>query len=236
LRYNGNPIELPDSDQLLQISVDGLNKDFVNEMTQTIGRLNEIIRTMLNKMFGDVGKDRLAITYEPSEVDPFGILWIEYFVCESFNLEFEYMVQKPEQNLQLRFRYTNEPDEAGNLFNGTISTNFGMNNERNVVPAFDCRKRNQCAGSDFVNLCPEKIGDPDFSIRQMDNSFFNLTSISQNETLVSWVWDIINTTAQEPFYTGQSLDAFIPKPTGIVRLTVINTNGCFAFIDKSFEK
>jgi len=236
LRYNGKPVDLPDANQLLQIPVDALNKNFVNAMTQTIGKLNEIIRNVLNEMFGDVGKTRLAITYEPSEGDPFGILWIEYFVCESFNLEFDYMFQKPEQDLKLRFRYTNEPDEAGNPFNGTISTNFGMNNERNVVPAFDCRERNQCVGSDFANLCLEKIGNPDFSIRQMDNSFFNLTSITKNKTLVSWVWDIINTTAQEPFYTGESLDAIIPKPIGIVRLTVINKNGCFAFIDKGIEQ
>lgn len=236
LRYNGKPIDLPDSNQLLQIPVDALNKDFVKVMSQTIGKLNEIIGKVLNEVFGEIGKNRLTITYEPSEGDPFGILWIEYFVCESFNLEFEYMVQKPEQNLQLRFRYTNEHEEAGNSFNGTISTNFGMNNERNVVPAFDCRERNQCTGSDFTNLCLGKIGKPDFSIRQMDNGFFNLTSITKNRTLVSWVWDVINTTAQEPFYTGESLDAIIPKPTGIVRLTVINKNGCFAFIDKEFEQ
>lgn len=235
LHYNGKPIDLPDSNQLLQIPVDALNKDFVKVMTQTIGKLNEIIGKVLNEVFGDVGKSRLALTYEPSEGDPFGILWIEYFVCESFNLEFEYLVGKPEQELKLRFSYTNEPDEAGNPFNGTISTNFGMNNERNVVPAFDCRERNQCSGSDFVNLCLEKIGNPDFSIRQMDNSFFNLTSITKNKTLISCVWDVINTTAQEPFYTGESLDAIIPKPTGIVRLTVINRNGCYAFIDKSFK-
>jgi len=235
-RFNGKPIILPDSNQILQIPVDELNKNFVNAMTQSITKLNESIQKALIDGFGDVGKNRLAITYEPSEVDPFGILWIEYFVCESFNLEFEYMVQKPEQNLQLRFRYTNEPDEPGNPFNGTISTNFGMNNQQNVVPAFDCRERNQCAGSDFANLCLEKIGNPDFSIRQTDNGFFNLTSITKNKTLVAWVWDIINTTAQEPFYTGESLDAIIPKPTGIVRLTTINSKGCFAFIDKDFKQ
>ncbi|NEW84056.1 MAG: hypothetical protein GZ094_17045, partial [Mariniphaga sp.] len=236
LRYNGKAVDLSNSNELLQIPVDALNKDFVNSMTQTIGKLNEIIRKVLDEVFGDVGKNRLALTYEPSEGDPFGILWIEYFVCESFSLEFDYMVQKTEQEFKLRFRYTNERDEAGKPFNGTISTNFGMNNERNVVPAFDCRERNQCSGGEFVNLCLGKIANPDFSIKQLDNNFFNLTSISKNRTLVSWVWDIINTTAQEPFYTGPSLDAFIPKPTGIVRLTVINSNGCFAFIDKGFEQ
>ena len=110
-----------------------------------------------------------------------------------------------------------------------------MNNEQNIVPAFDCRERNQCSGSDYVNLCNAQITKPDFSVRNMDNNKFIFKNLTKSKNLVSWVWDVINTIAQEPFYTGETIEANVTNPTGTVRLTVIGKNGCFAFNDKGFH-
>jgi len=70
----------------------------------------------------------------------------------------------------------------------------------------------------------------------LDNNVFNVASTIKNKTLVAWVWDIVNTSAKEPFYTGESLDMIIPKPTGVVRLTVISEKGCFAFTENPILK
>jgi hypothetical protein len=234
-RFNGKDIQLPNANQLLQISVDALNKDFVSVMAKTIGKLNEIIQKMLIEVLGDSGKNRLVLTYEPTEGDPFGIIWIEYFVCETFNLEFEYMFAKDSQSYNLIWRYTNEKDETGKPFNGTITTDPEMKTNK-MVPAFDCRERNQCNGGEYVKLCTETNTKAEFKINQLDNNVFNVASTIKNKTLVAWVWDIVNTSAKEPFYTGESLDMIIPKPTGAVRLTVISEKGCFAFTENPILK
>ena len=234
LRFNGQTLTLPSATTLLQIPVDALNNDFVNVMTKTIGRLNEIIQKVLITALGDAGKNRLVLTYEPTESDPFGILWIEYFVCETFNLEFEYVFAKASQSFDLRWRYTNEKDDFGNPFNGTIATNVELN-KQNLVPAFDCRERNQCKGSDYLKLCTDSKTKADFKINQLDNNVFNVASIA-NENVVAWVWDAVDSLAKEPFYTGETLDMIIPKPAGNVRLTVITDKGCFAFIENKILK
>ncbi len=229
LRFNGKNLTLPSATTLLQIPVDDLNNDFVNVMTKTIGRLNEIIQKVLITALGDAGKNRLVLTYEPTESDPFGILWIEYFVCETFNLEFEYVFAKASQSFDLRWRYTNEKDDFGNPFNGTIATNVELN-KQTLVPAFDCRERNQCKGSDYLKLCADTSTKADFKINKLDNNVFNVKSIA-NKNVVAWVWDAVDSLAKEPFYTGETLDMIIPKPAGNVRLTVISDKGCFAFIE-----
>ncbi|HZK95118.1 MAG TPA: hypothetical protein VFC67_12995 [Prolixibacteraceae bacterium] len=229
LRFNGQNLTLPSATTLLQIPIEALNNDFVNVMTKTIGRLNEIIQKVLITALGDAGKNRLVLTYEPTESDPFGVLWIEYFVCETFNLEFEYVFAKASQSFDLRWRYTNEKDDFGNPFNGTIATNVELN-KQTLVPAFDCRERNQCKGSDYLKLCTDSNTKADFKINQLDNNVFNVASIA-NKNIVAWIWDAVDSLAKEPFYTGETLDMIIPKPAGNVRLTVISDKGCFAFIE-----
>ena len=236
-RFQGKDIKLPSSTDLLQIPVDALSKDFINAMGHTIGKLNEIIQEVLIETFGDSGKNRLILSYEPSEgVDPFGILWIEYFVCETFNLEFEFMYAKDmQQNYNLRWRYTNEMDDFGKPFNGTITTDLEMNTQI-LVPAFDCRERNQCKNTEYVKLCTGSNPRADFKINQMDKNVFNVISTAKNKNAVAWVWDTLNTSAKEPFYVGESLDMIVPQPVGDVQLTVITSDGCFAFIVKSFNQ
>jgi hypothetical protein len=232
LRFNGIDFNLP---QMSQISAEELNNDFEGAMAKTIGILNEEIQKALIQKFGDEGKNRLVLSYEPTKDDPFAVLWIEHFVCETFNIEFAFNQAKPSPAFALQFNYTNETDANGNVFDGTITTNIELNGKQTLVPAFDCRERNQCTGSEFVKLCTDNTLKPDFIIERSGDISFIFQSTTKNKKLMAWVWDVLNTPANEPYFQGEKVDAIIRKPTGVVRLTVINESGCFAFIDKEFQ-
>ena len=230
LRFNGKDITLPGSAELLQIPVDALNNEFTNAMTNTIGRLNEIIQKVLVKEFGTEGQNRLVLTYEPSDTDPFGIMWIEHLVCETFNLEFGYTYTKSGQSYDLGWRYTTEDDVSAKPVDGAFTINFATD-QQTFIPAFDCRERNLCKSTEYVKLCTNQNLKATFSIKQSDPNVFNVVS-TLNTNIVSWVWDLMSTPAKEAFYTGQKSDMNVPKPTGKVRLTVIGVNGCFAIAEK----
>jgi hypothetical protein len=230
-RFNGQNFNLP---QMMQATADELNANFESVMAKMVAILNKEIAKTLTGVFGDAGKNRLVLTYEPSKEDPFGILWIEYFVCETFSIEFEFNYAKPTPGFNLQFRYTNEPDGNMKPFNGTITTNVELNGKQTIVPAFDCRERNQCSGSDYVKLCTDPNLKPEFKIIPKDNNTFIFESTTPNDKLLAWVWDVLNTPANEPFYEGESVESIVSKPNGIVRLTVINESGCFAFTENKF--
>jgi hypothetical protein len=233
-RFAGKTIHLPSSADLLQMPVDLLNNDFKGAMAKMVGNLNKVIQKSMIELMGDAGKNRLMITYEPADTDPFGIIWIEHFVCETFNLEFEYKVAKPSQGFTLSVSYTNEPDANGNAFSGAIMTNLELK-EKMIVPAFDGRERNQCAGTDYVKLCTDTLLKPEVAIDQQDNNLFTFQSVSNEKNLISWVWDILNADANEPFYVGKRAQAIVPKPEGAVRLVMINSNGCFTIAENKFK-
>jgi hypothetical protein len=85
-----------------------------------------------------------------------------------------------------------------------------------------------------VKLCIDNKLKPDFIIEKSGDNTFIFQSTGKDKKLTAWIWDVLNTSANEPFYQGENVQAIVPKPTGIVRLTVINEFGCFAFIDKKF--
>jgi hypothetical protein len=230
-RFNGMDFNLP---QMMQFPADELNSDFENAMAKSVGDLNEKIQKLLTEKLGKEGINRFVLDYKPTKDDPFAVLWIEYFVCDTFNIEFEFNYAKPSPGFGLKFNYTNEPDASGKAFNGTITTNFELDGKQTFVPAFDCRERNQCTGSDFVKLCVDNNLKPSFNIERTGDISFVFQSTTKKENLTAWVWDVLNTPANEPFYQGEMVEAIVPKPNGIVRLTVINEFGCFAFIDKEF--
>ncbi len=232
-RFNGNLINLPGSAELLKMPLDALNKDYPNAMTKLVGNLNDVIQKSLIELLGDPGKNRLVISYEPASSDPFGVLRIESFVCETFSLEFGYKVSKPAHSLALIFRMTNEPDDSGKPFKGTITTNREMKIQT-MAPAFDGRTRNQCQGTDYVKLCTSSLLKPKLVIQSLDNNQFQFQSFSQVTNVNTLIWDLINTDGDEPFYTGEQVKVMVSKPNGIVRLTVIDNNGCFVIAENKF--
>ena len=76
---------------------------------------------------------------------------------------------------------------------------------------------------------------PELVIKPSDNNTFVFEGISKDTNVNSWVWDLLNTDGDEPFYAGEPAKAVVLKPTGIIRLTVINSNGCFNVGENKFQ-
>lgn len=251
-RYNGTEIVLPGTTDLLSAETTGLNKKFQDTIGGIVKNLNNVINQALNDKFGALSRPRLLITYEPDVNDPFGILWIEYFVCETFSIELNYAFARPAPAFSMSMRYTNEPLDRGIAFNGAISTNK-RSNQVVQVPAFDCRERNQCTGTDYEKLCTGAKPTPAFSVQRLADGRFLLTgkvvnnvrndiagnparndipvNLSRDE-IVAWVWDIFSAQPTEPFYEGIKAEVSLQTPTGVARLSVITRNGCFGFTDQ----
>ena len=233
-RFNGKYISLPDQAQILTIPAEQLNQNFEEAIYGAIKNLNQSINEALIKELGPSGNKRLRITYKPMENDPFAIFNIEHFVCDTFNIDFVYRFAKPSPQFAMNVQYTNDPSVTGAPFNRAIFTNLEDNNKISIVPAFDCSKRNLCSGSEFKNLCEVNTLKPDFNIRVV-RALINVQSTTPNEDLMAWIWDVSESEASEPFYTGEKTTMNIPDPSGNVRLTVISSRGCFAFADKEIK-
>lgn len=227
-QLNGEIIPLPGSDTFLQFTPSQLNGDFHGAIGAGIKKLQIAInQALIAKFGGELGKNRLVVSYEPDANDPFGIVWIEYFVCETFSLEFDFSFAKPDPAFSLRMLYTND---------AAILINRRLNNKKSPVPAFDCRERDRCLGTDFQNLCKGLDFKPVITIERGGENQFQfsgkVTSIDPNQ-IIAWVWDVFVAQPTEPFYQGQIVKTQLLKPGGQVRLTAITKEGCFSFVDQN---
>ena len=226
IKLNGKEFSVPNA--ILQIPSPELNQDFKTAIQQIVKKLNAAINQLLR---GDFGKNRLVVTYNPADNDPFAVLLIEHFICDTFSLEFDYVFAKPDPTFSLHIRYTNEPLPTGALFRGVALTNGRLNNKLTLSPAFDCSGRNQCTGSNFKKLCegPDPKLTIDVQPVRQTNSFRvegRVTNMPENE-IVAWIWDFPTVQSLEPFYEGQRAEVRLQGPGGTVRLTAITKNGCF---------
>lgn len=233
-RFNGLDIYLSDQIQILQLTTDQLNRNFEAAISRAIKTLNQAINQALIEKLGLSGNNRLRISYNPMETDPFAIFNIEHFVCDTFKIDFIYRFGKPSPQFEMEVQYTNEPNVTGAPFNGAIFTNLEQNEKTSIVPAFDCSKRNLCTESEFKNLCEENTLKPDFTIT-LSNIGLRLESTTPGSDLRAWIWDIFETVTSEPFYTGVKTDIQVEDTSGSARLTVISNRGCFAFKDKPLK-
>nr|WP_240935856.1 SprB repeat-containing protein [Hymenobacter sp. HDW8] len=235
-RFNDKDFALEGAATLVQIPNGQLNGNFRNAIGGAIKKLNERIQQALVAEFGaELGANRLVLSYEPAATDPFGILWIEHFVCERFSLELPFSVAKPTPTFSLLMRYTNEPDATGAPFNGAILLNRRLNNQESRVPAFDNQERNQCTGSEYQKLCEGPNPKPAISIDRQANNGFVFTGNVENvpqESITAWVWDASIAQPTEPFYQGQKVEAQLQKPGGAVRLTAITDKGCVGQVEQ----
>ena len=234
-QFNKEDIDLPNADDLLQIPTGELNNDndFNNAIGGVIKQLNEVINQVLIAKLGEEGNNRLVISYEPENADPFNLLRIEYFVCDTFNIEFNFSFARQNQKFSLTVHYTNDPEVSGNAsFDGAIFIHQEFNNNTTLVPAFDCSERNQCEGTNYTPLCEGPDPKPLINIEPIsDNSLQligNIDNLNENE-IIAWIWDLLVTQPIEPLYEGQDVQVRVQDgiPSGPVRLTVITRNGCF---------
>lgn len=233
-RFNGEPIELPPD--LLQVEAVQLNNDFENTIAAAVKRLNETINAALIQKLGEAGRNRLVVTHEPAAVDPFRSIRIEYFVCDTFAIEFDYNYGQPSPAFSLTMRYGNEPSASGAPFDGALLMNKRLI-KQTMVPAFDCSERNQCDDSDYRKLCEGFNPQPVITVERLQDGNqirfqFTGSVVDTSQRVTAWVWDVFTTRTTEPYYEGEKVVAELERPVGEVRLTVITEKGCFSAVDQ----
>lgn len=238
LRFNGTDIPLPGTNAILQAETTQLNDSFENTMGGIVKKLNDVVNQALIGALGPQGKNRLVLGYKPAAKDPFGVLWIEHFVCETFSIEFNFSFSKPSPAFSLAWRYTNEKDATGAAFTGAVMVNRRLNSKETRIPVLDCSERNQCAGSDYTKLCQGPDPKLKFEIAPRENNNFSLQADVSNmpaSDIVAWVWDM-SAQPLEPFYEGKQVVAGLTRPEGVVRLTAITNKGCFAVAQRNIQQ
>jgi hypothetical protein len=233
--FNGEVIALPGSDTILQIDVDKLNTGFDNAIGRAITKLNHAIEQALIAKFGaELGAKRLELKYEPARTDPFAILWIESFVCETFSIKFDFSCAKPAPAFRLTMQYASERSRTRGSFKSASLFNRGSENKETQVPAFDCRERNQCTGGDEQKLCKGPDFAPDFTLARTGETSYRFVGKAPplNLQISAWVWDFLLGQATEPYYQGESVVVELQQPTGPVKLTAITKQGCFGVVIK----
>ncbi|SOD92830.1 hypothetical protein [Spirosoma fluviale] len=241
-RFNGKGYELPDTKELLQQPADSLNTKFQDTIGGIIKKLNSIINETLTNDLGELGKRRLVLTYKPSADDPFGVMMIEHFVCDTFMLEFNYSIDISEQQYDLNIRYTNEPDVTGAPFDGVILTNQKTDKIAHI-PAFNYAERNQCLKTDYKPECDgpkpvlesRTVGRRATSNRLLINAAFaGQVANMDPRDILGWIWDV--PLAAEPVYLGEKIDGIQLRRADLpVRLTAITTKGCFNILDSQIQ-
>lgn len=218
--FNGKEIELGDSDNFLQMSVDELRQDFHAAITRVVKDLNAVIN---NALGGNV--ERLSMVYEPADTDPFDILWIEHFVSDTFSFSFDYGYSKTNSNGNFSVRYGNDDIGLESAYDGVIVTHLDLDNKQTQVPAFDCSTRNQCEQTPFVKVCSGFNLKPSFT--NDDFVIFSITDDMPRTGIAAWVWDFSAAT-DEPFYVGERVTVRWEVVESSIRLTAITDEGCFA--------
>lgn len=227
--FNGENISLPNSESLLQLSVDPLTKEnFDNAVSCAVKRLNNAINHALS--YAGFGDNRLFIQYQPDEEnDPFSILWIEYFDCvdEKFSIEFDFDI---ESSGTKTMRYAKNEDSNGSVL--TIAKDTG--NEKEIpVPAFDCSTRNQYSDDDPQKPCSDSEFTANINVMRDNNTFTCTGDVSDidNNSVAAWVWDFPKTQTEEPFYQGSTVTVTSDNLSEPINLTAITEDGCFAKAD-----
>jgi hypothetical protein len=222
LRYNGKTVELPAG--LVAMSNGDLNSKFHDVVADVVKRLNKAIAK-------EIGKGLIELSYQPDAKDPFARLWIEYFVCETFSLSFDYAVATPEPVMNMNVTYSNEPQIRNLPFNGATFINNSMNRQTTRIPAFDCTERNQCTNSPAKAVCetPEIKVEADTSkLPQITGRVGNIPATDVS----AWIWDMSDALLNGAFQTGQTITI---NNSGEGRLTVITKTGCFGTVRFKFS-
>ncbi|WP_129126118.1 hypothetical protein [Geomonas oryzae] len=228
LRFNGRDIALR-NDGLPIPDAGHLNENFNDAVGSYVKALNEVVDHALVEQAG-AAPGRLVFSFQPDDALPFAVLFIEYFVCDSFDLEFRYSFARPNPAFSMVIRYTNEPAATGAPFDGAVFINQRLNNKETRVPAFDCSERNQCTHTDYKKLCEGPQPEPDMNVERAAENSLRLEGKVGNlpgEEVAAWVWDLPLANSSEPFYEGEKVEAQVQRAIGPVLLAAITRKGCF---------
>lgn len=236
-RFNGKEFEIPSNEVFGGVTVTALNQDFDNTMGGMIKILNDLINKILTDNFGSAGNNRLVLTYQVSGGEPFRVLQIEHFVCETFSLEFDFEYAKPSPVFAATVLYSNEASVDGVVFDGMIVTDHTLNDRQTPVPAFDCSERNQCNETDYVALCKGADLKPTFTSKPAGTNtvvFNALATGTDAAKITAWIWDFPDALPKSALSSGQLVTvSFASMPT-VALLTVITHEGCFETVEQLF--
>lgn len=227
-RFNGQDFEIDSEKVFADVTAANLNQSFENTIGGAIKILNALIEEVLVDEFGEAGRGRLIVSYEPDEKDPFSVLRIEHFICERFSLEWSMSYAQPAPVFDISVRYSNEPLPNGNTFNGVIIRDRRRNTESRI-PAFDCSERNQCVDGEFRRLCDGPDIRPTIAFESLGTNRISFSGSIEGRAsppIVAWIWDFPSSRTSEPLYAGEKVEVEFEKPGPSVRLTVITANGC----------
>ncbi len=227
-RFNGQDFEIGSEKVFADFTAANLNQSFEDTIGGAIKLLNASIEEVLVQAFGEAGRERVIVAYEPDEMEPFAVLRIEHFVCERFSLEWSMSYAQPAPVFDVSVRYSNESLADGNPFNGVIIRDRRRNTETRI-PAFDCSERNRCADGEFSRLCDEPDIRPTIAFESVGTNRMSFSGgIEGNASIpiVAWIWDFPSARTSESVYAGEKVEVEFEKPGPSARLTVITANGC----------
>ncbi len=227
-RFNGQDFEIGSEKVFADFTAANLNQSFEDTIGGAIKLLNASIEEVLVQAFGEAGRERVIVAYEPDEMEPFAVLRIEHFVCERFSLEWSMSYAQPAPVFDVSVRYSNESLADGNPFNGVIIRDLRRNTETRI-PAFDCSERNRCADGEFSRLCDEPDIRPTIAFESVGTNRMSFSvGIEGNASIpiVAWIWDFPSARTSESVYAGEKVEVEFETLGSSARLTVITANGC----------
>ncbi|CCE23856.1 conserved protein of unknown function [Methylotuvimicrobium alcaliphilum 20Z] len=227
-RFNGQNFEIGAEKVFADVTAANLNQSFDNTIGGAIKILNASIEEVLVDEFGEAGRGRLIVSYEPDEKEPFSVLRIEHFVCERFSLEWAMSYGQPAPVFDISVRYSNEPLPNGNAFNGVIIRDRRRNTETRI-PAFDCSERNQCVDGEFRRLCDGPDIRPTITFESVGTNLMSFSGGVEGRAsppIIAWIWDFPSARTSESLYAGEKVEVGFESLGPSARLTVITANGC----------
>lgn len=237
LTFNGKSTELADTQELLQTHASVLNNNFNDIVKTWLNKLNSVIESWLVETFGEAGKNRMLLSYHPNSSDPFGIFYIEHFICDDFSLEFDYAYIKPTVEIAAHIVYL----ASNNDFNGTMITDRERGHKANI-PIFNTLNRNQCINSEYIPTCSMAAGTlkPEAQAFLAEDRTFSIFNGSNGNiephTIAAWVWDALDIETTEAVYTEHEINRpALKSAEGKVRLTVITNDGCLGITDTAVQ-
>jgi hypothetical protein len=201
-----------------------INKDFHGTMKQLIDKMNASIAST-------IGANRLVLSYELHDGEPFARLWIEHFQCEMFSLKFKYTYSQGGQLNKYEVHY----QKAGSN-NDVLFSNLQIDAAAIQIPAFDASLRDQCKGTPPQKVCKEALPRISFNATIAGDQL-TLTAIGSEvgkAEIIQWIWEVERST--QALYAGSQIVANVPKiaRTGAtVKLMGLSKQGCFVtFVQK----
>jgi hypothetical protein len=196
-------------------TVADLNANFAKAVGGWLDQINKLIADKTGKA------SWLTLAYDASQPGRLGTLWIEYFECLKFDIQFTSTYQRPEASEQLRLAYLPE---------GT-TVQSGTAGEVVKIPAYDGTKTDKCEPkTPVVTLCAKA---PDLKLTisktvQGLKATLNVTASGADKP-VAFLWEIQDgnpamTNTQNPTTTFTSN---VPK-TKLVSVTAFTKEGCKA--------